>query len=238
MHYIYVIRNSINDKVYVGQTSKFSQRKAGHLYSARRGDQRSLYVAMREFGVDKFAFELLEECVDPHVASQREEHWVKHFDAFNAGYNLTNGGGYHVGNRGRKFSEEHKRKISEAHKGKTFSEETRRKIGRATSKRLRENHPMRGKHFSDEALSNMRKGRRELCESPKWDEIRARISETLKGTILSDETKRKISNAGKGRKHSPETIAKMKSRIFTEEHRRKLSEAAKLREERRRQECD
>lgn len=50
---------------------------------------------------------------------------------------------------------------------------------------------------------------------------------SLIGRTLSDDHKKKISESGKGRKHSEETIKKMKSRKLSDEHRRKLSEAAK-----------
>lgn len=226
---IYIIENSVNEKVYVGQTRKFSQRKAGHLYSARRGDERLLYREMREFGIDKFQFRILEECETEIIASEREQYWVNRFDSFNRGYNLTTGGGYHVGNKGRKFPEDHRRKISEAHKGKTFSEESRRKMGEATRKRLLEDHPMKGKTWSDEVRQHMRESKNELYASDRGEEIKQKISETLKDRPLSEETKQKISEAGKGRRHSEETIEKMKAHKFSDEHRRKLSEAAKRR---------
>lgn len=236
MYFVYVIKNSINDKVYVGQTRNHIQRKTTHWHCARKNNMKPLYVAMRELGSENFTFAVLEECESREIAVDLERRWIQHFDSFNVGYNLTRSGGFHVGNKGRKFSEDHKRKISEAHKGKTFSVETRRKIGEATKRRFNENHPMRGKHLSDEVRANISRAMRELYASPKGAEIRAKISETLNGTKPSSETRQKISDAGKGRKHSPETIARMKSHIFTEEHRHKLSEAARLREERKRQE--
>jgi len=74
----------------------------------------------------------------------------------------------------------------------------------------------------------------------RTDDEKRRISQKLTGNKLSEETKLKISQSGKGikkspeyiekikgRKHSPESIEKMKKRVFTEEHRRKLSESMK-----------
>jgi hypothetical protein len=62
---IYVIRNTINDNVYVGSTSPpLSKRMAKH-----RGDASSkskshyiLYKAFNELCVDNFYIELVEEC--------------------------------------------------------------------------------------------------------------------------------------------------------------------------------
>lgn len=230
MHYIYVIKNSVNDKVYVGQTHDFSQRKAGHLHSAKKNDMRPLYCAMREIGATNFVFEILEECEDKVLAAEREKYWVERFNSFNSGYNLTSGGGYHIGNKGRKFSEDHKRKIAEANSGKrTLTEESRRKMSESAKRRLADNHPMRGKHFSEDVRVAMSQAKKELYASEKGEEIKQKIRETLTGKTLSDEHKSKISEAGKGRKHSEESLQKMRSHVFSEEHRRKLSEAAKLR---------
>jgi hypothetical protein len=104
-------------------------------------------------------------------------------------------------------------------------------MGEATRKRLLEDHPMKGKTWSDEVKQHMSESKNELYASDRGEEIKQKISETLKGRPLSEETKQKISEAGKGRRHSEKTIEKMKSHKFSEEHRRKLSEAAKRRYE-------
>ena len=74
----------------------------------------------------------------------------------------------------------------------------------------------------------------------RTDGEKKQISQKLTGNKLSEETKLKISLSGRGikrspeyiekltqRKHSSESIEKMKKRVFTEEHRRKLSESKK-----------
>lgn len=225
MQCIYVIRNTVNASVYVGKTSNAAKRKADHWYCARLGDKRPLYCAMREIGSDHFIFEVIEECESETIAVEREKHWISHFDSFLNGYNLTPSGGFHVGNRGRKFSEEHKKKISEAHKGKVVSAETRQRMSNAS--RSRKRSPL-----SEEVrqkISEANKGR------TSSEETRDKIRQSLLGRTLSTKVRQKISEAGRRRKHSPETIEKMKARTFSDEHRRKLSEAAKRREERKRQ---
>ena len=90
-------------------------------------------------------------------------------------------------------SEEWKRKLSEAHKGKHLSEETKRKIFEAN----------KGKHLSEEH-------KRKISEANKGnhhsEETRKKISESLKGKTKgkhhSEETKQKISNTLKGHKVS------------------------------------
>lgn len=93
MMYLYLIRNKINDKVYVGQTKNFVKRKINHINTARSGAEYPLYRSMRKHGIENFEFSILEECAD-ELANDREKHWVNHYDSYIAckGYNLTRGG--------------------------------------------------------------------------------------------------------------------------------------------------
>jgi hypothetical protein len=144
---------------------------------------------------------------------QLETMILKNMDAANdpAMYNLHNGDGKfysRVGRsspmKGKSFSEEHKRKIGEGNKGKSrnkgkvLSEETRKKISEAKKGKP----PTRG---------NLGKRHSEETKR-KWSEKR-------KGVILTEEHKRKISEANKGhapysgmsgKRHSEATIQKMK----------------------------
>jgi hypothetical protein len=91
-------------------------------------------------------------------------------------HNKTNGGD---GVSGAVVSDETRRKMSEALKGKPRSKEIRRKIS--------ESH--KGKTHSEESRRNM--------------------SESQKGKTFSEETKRKLSESQKGKNHSEETRRKM-----------------------------
>ena len=91
-------------------------------------------------------------------------------------HNKTNGGD---GVSGAVVSDETRRKMSEALKGKPRSKEIRRKISEAH----------RGKTHSEESRRNM--------------------SESQKGKTFSEETKRKLSESQKGKNHSEETRRKM-----------------------------
>lgn len=85
--------------------------------------------------------------------------------------------------KGKKLSEEHKKKISESHIGNTyglgrkFSEESKRKISEAQM------------------------GNKNALGCHRSEETRRKISEARRGKKLSDETKRKISEAKKGRRN-------------------------------------
>ena len=91
-------------------------------------------------------------------------------------------------NKGKTFSDEHRRKLSDSHKGKTLTAEHRQKIA--------EHNPWLGKHLPAET-------RRKLSEANKGhfvsDETRQKIGASEKGKPLSDETKAKLSEAMKGK---------------------------------------
>lgn len=122
-----------------------------------------------------------------------------------------------------KKTEEHKKKISEAMKRRKISKEHRRKIGEAVKKQWEEGKRkpvMLGRHHSKETKIKMSKARLERKRRLGYinpPATRERMSESFKGRKLSEETKRKLSIALKGKKKP----------VFTEEHRKKLSEALK-----------
>ena len=92
MGYVYIIKNTINDKVYVGKTeTTLKQRFSEHKQDSvrRRNEKRPLYAAMRKYGVENFYIELIEETDD---TTNREVYWIDQYDSFKHGYNATRGG--------------------------------------------------------------------------------------------------------------------------------------------------
>lgn len=93
MAYIYLITNDINNKVYVGKTTEtISNRYSKHIYDAKNSkDNSAIHMAMRKYGIEHFIVQKIEECpID--VLSQKEIYWIKYYDSYNNGYNLTPGG--------------------------------------------------------------------------------------------------------------------------------------------------
>ena len=92
MGYIYIIRNTVNNKIYIGKTiHNIKFRFKGHIYKAKTDVDRKLYNAMREIGIDNFYIEELEEC-DNSLLNDREKHYIEIFDSLYNGYNSTSGG--------------------------------------------------------------------------------------------------------------------------------------------------
>lgn len=91
--FIYIIRNTVNSKVYIGQTrTSVEQRWKEHLRHAQYGDQ-VINKAMKKYGVDKFYIETLEIC-DVELLDYREMYYIDLFDSIDKskGYNVSIGG--------------------------------------------------------------------------------------------------------------------------------------------------
>lgn len=94
MGFIYIIRNTVNTKVYIGQTKKSVQHRfRQHIYSANKGSHYVLYKAMRKYGTDNFYAQTLEQC-DNALLNNKEVFWISFYKANNSkyGYNMTEGG--------------------------------------------------------------------------------------------------------------------------------------------------
>lgn len=91
--FIYIIKNTVNGKVYIGQTrTSVNQRWREHLRHAQYGDQ-LINRAMKKYGVDKFYVETLEIC-DVEDLDEREMYYIDLFDSTDKlkGYNVSIGG--------------------------------------------------------------------------------------------------------------------------------------------------
>ena len=89
---IYIIRNRVNNKVYIGQTiQKLERRWQAHICASKTKDTH-LYKAMRAYGTDQFFIEVLEDNVSVEDLNQKEIDYIKKYNSYNDGYNSTLGG--------------------------------------------------------------------------------------------------------------------------------------------------
>src|SRR6266404_2350216 len=125
---VYVIRNQVDGKGYVGKTFDPESRWYRHKRLAATGADTYLYRAMRKHGADSFTFAVVESCgANEALAFEREQYWVKAlFTRAPVGYNMSDGG---EGQTGFKHSEESKPKMaSRPQLGKPPSEAHRASI--------------------------------------------------------------------------------------------------------------
>ena len=161
---IYLITNMVNGKVYVGQAVDIEDRWAKHKAALNGGyhDNKHLQRAWNKYGADNFEFTILCECPREQLNTM-EEYFIFCLDSYDSrvGYNNNYGGG-----SGRP-TEEAKRKMSESHKGKTFSAEHKKKIS--------ENNPMKRPEVRKK-VSESNKGK------TRSEEHKKKISESMKKT--------------------------------------------------------
>jgi hypothetical protein len=90
--YIYIIRNYINSKVYVGQAIDPKQRFKGHIQDRNRKQYSSaIDGAIKKYGKENFYYEILEESTEKY--NEREIYWINFFNSVSPnGYNILAGG--------------------------------------------------------------------------------------------------------------------------------------------------
>lgn len=106
---IYKITNTLNGKCYVGQSVDIETRWHTHKskWAKRIEPNKALYRAFEKYGIENFSFEVLQKCRKENL-DEREEYWIKKFNAFGNGYNMNKGGHSHCGSY--KYKNKHKRK--------------------------------------------------------------------------------------------------------------------------------
>lgn len=119
---IYKITNLVNNKIYVGKTKRrLEKRFAEH---AKRNYL--IGYAIRKYGANNFKREILAKCETNDLANEMERYFIKLFDCkVPNGYNLTDGGD---GARGCPCSEERRKKVSAALKGRHLPEWQKRHL--------------------------------------------------------------------------------------------------------------
>ena len=90
--YIYIIRNFINDKVYIGQSINPEQRFKGHIQDKDRKQYSSaIDGAIKKYGAENFYYEVIEGPITNF--NEREIYWIKFFNSLIPnGYNILEGG--------------------------------------------------------------------------------------------------------------------------------------------------
>ena len=123
---VYCHTNKINQKKYIGITRNVPERR----WNNGRGYTNNRYFsrAIEKYGWHNFLHEILYTDLSKEQAEEIEIQLIKEYDSANPdhGYNIELGG-----NGTGRFTDETRRRISEALKGHGCSEETKRKISEA-----------------------------------------------------------------------------------------------------------
>lgn len=119
---IYKITNTNNNKIYIGSSVDLLHRKATHISKLNSNSHDNIYLqrSFNKYNGDGFIFDVVEFIEDVNLLIEREQYWIDLFQSYNPelGYNLCRIAGSTLG---RKLTEEHKRKLSIAKKGKPLT---------------------------------------------------------------------------------------------------------------------
>ena len=88
---IYVIKNRINNKVYVGQSVDAGRRFISHCKPSSNNGNSLIARAIQKYGAHNFWYEILESQVEDY--NEKEEYWIDKLNSLAPnGYNVLNGG--------------------------------------------------------------------------------------------------------------------------------------------------
>lgn len=90
---VYRIRNTINNKVYIGSTIDSERRKNEHLSQLDNGVHINTYLqrAYKKHGKDAFVFDVIEHSLEKDELVKKEQHYIDLFNSSNSnfGYNIS-----------------------------------------------------------------------------------------------------------------------------------------------------
>lgn len=137
---IYIIKNKITGRLYVGSSINFVSRFKEHKNDLRKNKHCNIYLR-RVYNKDNniFEFKIIEYVPDKKFLIKREQFWIDYYDSYNNGYNICPIAGNTLG---FKMSEESRKKLSIANSGKnngmygkTHTKEARKKISECSKNR-------------------------------------------------------------------------------------------------------
>lgn len=238
---IYKITNLINNKVYIGQTTR-TLAKRWKSHCAKDNSNRPVGNAVLKYGLDNFKVEEIENCLTIEQLNDRESYWISYYNSTDKklGYNLCSGGNNKV------MSEEtiEKIRVKALARKSTISAANRDAINKVVRGSKMPDHVREalrnanvGKKLSTEQIEKMREfnlGKkaseetkkkmsdvRKILGIPKDQLDKMHEARRKKGFNHSEESKEKIRLKKLGKKQSPETIRK---RIETRQRNKNLKQ--------------
>jgi len=223
-YYLYEVKNLVNGKTYIGQHI------TDNLEDGYLGSGKALKSAIKKYGRDKFKKEILAFANSPTSLNFMERCLVPLWWAeLPNNYNLVEGGG-----NGARMSAEARKKISLGRKGKKFgpmpeaqrlamSQRMKGKRPPQFENQIGESHPRFGKKHTEGSKAKMSASQMGQ-KRPRSEEYCRKLSERMKGRVVSTETARKIGDANRGRVRTKDFCSK----ISQFQRNKKLTEAQRL----------
>jgi len=169
---IYLIRNRISEKFYVGSSIDIDRRWTRHLDDLTKNKHHSIKLqnSWNKHGKENFDLFVIQKA-DFSKIQELEQKWIDMLDAYHSGYNCTPIS-QNIGLLPK--TAEHKRKIGLAHKGRKLTEKSKDKI-------------------RQKMIGKKRK--------PHSEETKAKMSKSNKGKIRTVEMREHLSKVKTGVPH-------------------------------------
>lgn len=179
---IYLMKNLVNNKIYIGQSKNFKSRLQDH-QKLNKNNNQLISKAINKYGCENFQCEIIFYAISLNELNEKECCYIKLFNSTNRkiGYNIRSGG------NNSEMSDVTKEKLRQLNLNKIVSIDTIKKIKNST---LGVKNHFYGKKHSNETKLKM-------------------IGSWKNRESISEETKKKMSMSQKGRKHSNEVKEKM-----------------------------
>jgi len=196
---VYKITNQVNGKIYIGSSKNIKGRWRRHK-SALRNDKHGnphLQNAFNKYGSDNFEFAIVEKIVNVEDLIDREQHYM---DTLKPKYNIRPKANW------SEMSEETKRKLSKANKGKKLSEKTKKKLSKAN----------KGIEITwGKKISKANQGHKVSKETrQKISKANSGKNNGNYGKQFTEETRQKMSKASRGENHPQSKLTKKRVKII------------------------
>ena len=180
---VYIIKNIKTHKSYVGSSFDIYKRWARHKNDLKKNIHHSekLQNSYNKYGENSFVFLLAESATKEKQMMEIEQKWIDMLSCVEKGYNINPFAGL-VGRMPK--TEDHKKKIGQAHKGRKLSEESKEKIRqKAIGRKI----------------------------GPMSDAMKKKLSDAKKGWKMPEEGKEKLRKFRLGKKTGPMSDAHKKA---------------------------
>jgi group I intron endonuclease len=177
---IYKISNIVNGKTYIGQTVQQNpkMRWYDHCARTRKGVNHPLCNAINKYGMENFIWEVIDHASSLDALNMLEQHYVKHYNSINEGYNIRHAGGNKIHNSSSIEKMRESQKAAHARRKAEGRDGGWKRIDGGPM--LGKSHPGKGTKRTQEQIERIKAGQQNMLNSEKGFEYRRKQSENSK----------------------------------------------------------
>lgn len=178
---IYSITNVVTGDMYIGQTIQdFEKRWKSHISALNRGNHDNEYLqrSWNKYGEDAFKFKAIHYCDELDILNDLEKYYIKKYDTYNNGFNMTEGGDYFLNEIPEEIRKKRLENLKKVNREKSdYTEHQIAKVKEMLS--VLENNPI-----SIKKISKLTGVRENIIYSIKnldsWIDVRSDLNEKIK----------------------------------------------------------